>query len=480
MQNLNALEPKNVLKYFYEICEIPHGSYNMSGIADYCENFAKRFNLKYLRDEANNVIIFKDATKGYENAAPIILQGHLDMVCAATENSNVDFLHDGINLVLDGDFIKADGTTLGADNGIAVAIIFSILESDTIPHPPIEAVFTTDEEVGMLGATALDTSPLTAKRMINIDSEDDDTVTVSCAGGSDLIIKIPVNRQNVRASKVSVKLKGLLGGHSGVEIHKGRVNAAKLCANLIDQLKQQGFWIIDVISGEKGNAIPNSCALELSTKNAKTLSAALSASLEKIKAELADIEPDFSYEISAVEQEDDYRVLSNDNFEDFLYATLSTPNGVQKMSADIEGLVETSLNLGVLKTEKDHVFMHISLRSNKESELLALKNKLNDLFSKIKCDVESFGYYPAWEYKADSKLQEIYIDCYKKQFGTTPKVEAIHAGLECGVFSSKIAELDCISIGPTLYDVHTPKEKLSISSLQNTYKLILSILKDCK
>lgn len=480
MQNLTALEPKNVLKYFYEICNIPHGSYNMSAIADYCEDFAKKLGLKSLRDEANNIIIFKNGTKGYENSAPIILQGHLDMVCAATDDCNIDFMRDGLKLVLDGDFIKADGTTLGADNGIAVAIIFSILESNDIPHPPLQVVLTTDEEVGMLGAMALDASPLTAKRMINIDSEEDDTVTVSCAGGSDLTVKIPITRQMVEAKKVSVKLKGLLGGHSGVEIHKGRVNAAKLCAKIIDGIKQEGFWIMNLSSGEKGNAIPNSCTLQLCTKNAKTLSAALTKCLESIKSEIAEIEPDFSYEITSDTEEHNYLVLINDDFENLIYATIKTPDGVQKMSDEIEGLVETSLNLGVLKTEADYVFMHISLRSNKESELLALENRLKDILSKINCKIACFGYYPAWEYKADSKLQEIYINCYKNQYGSEPKVEAIHAGLECGVFSAKIKGIDCISLGPNLFDVHTPKEKLSISSLQNTYKLILSILKNCK
>ena len=480
MQNLNAIEPKNVLKYFYEICNIPHGSYNMSAIAGYCENFAKKLGLKSLRDEANNVIIFKDGTKGYENAEPIILQGHLDMVCASEEDCKIDFMRDGLNLVLDGDFLKADGTTLGADNGIAVAIIFSILESDNIPHPPIEAVLTTDEEVGMIGAIALDTTPLTAKKLINIDSEEDDTVTVSCAGGSDFVVRMPITRQTVIAKKVTISLKGLKGGHSGVEINSGRVNAAKLCAELIDKTRQEGYWLIDIKSGEKPNAIPNSCTLELCTKNSETLLAAIDDCLKTIKDEISKEEPDFFYEIIGEDADGTYSVLSNDNFEDFVFVTVSVPNGVQKMSSDIKGLVETSLNLGILKTENDHLLWHISLRSNKESEMLALENELKAIFSKIECETECFGYYPAWEYKADSKLQEIYKDCYKKQYGKAPKVEAIHAGLECGVFSAKIKDLDCISIGPTLFDVHTPKEKLSISSLQNTYKLILSILKDCK
>lgn len=478
MQNLIALEPKNVLKYFYEICEIPHGSYNTSAIADYCENFARKLNLKYLRDEAGNVIILKSGTTGYENAEPIILQGHLDMVCAKEDDCNIDFTCDGLKLVADGDFIKADGTTLGADNGIAVAIIFSILESDDIPHPPLQVVLTTDEEVGMLGATALDTSSLTAKRMINLDSEEDDTVTVSCAGGSDFLVKIPINRQTTTAYKVSLKLKGLLGGHSGVEIHKNRVNAAKLSAKLIDEIKQQGFWIMNISSGEKGNAIPNSFTLDLVTKNTLTLTAAITNCLEKFRDEIG--ESDFSYEITSDTEEHNYLVLSNDDFENFLYVMLSTPNGVQKMSEDIEGLVETSLNLGVLKTLDDHIFMHISLRSNKKTEMLSLQDKLEEIFSKIRCGFESVGYYPAWEYNSDSELQEIYTKCYREQYGSEPKVEAIHAGLECGVFSAKIKDLDCISLGPNLFDVHTPKERLSISSLQNTYKLILSILKNCK
>lgn len=268
MAKLDSLKPLNVFKYFEEICNIPHGSENMDAISEYCVKFAENHSLKYIRDDANNVIIFKSATDGYENAEPVILQGHLDMVCQKTEESNIDFMKDGLDLYVDGDFVKAHGTTLGADNGIAVAMILAILESDEISHPEIQAVFTTDEEIGMVGAGKLDMSVLTAKKMINLDAEEDDAITVSCAGGSDFKAVIPVNRVKQTGTKITVTLKGLKGGHSGVEIDKGRVNADVLAGRFLNHMSNiADFDIIAINGGDKGNAIPNLCRIELCVKS---------------------------------------------------------------------------------------------------------------------------------------------------------------------------------------------------------------------
>ncbi len=480
MQNLNGLQPNRVLKYFSEICSIPHGSGDTRAIADYCETFAKNHSLKCLRDKADNIIIFKCATKGYQEAPPVILQGHTDMVCQKDEDCDIDFLRDGIDISIKGDYISANGTTLGADNGIAVAMIFAILESSDIPHPALEVVLTSDEEIGMIGAMALDASPLESKRMINLDSEEDDTVTVSCAGGSDFVVEIPLSRKVVEGIPVKFGLKGLKGGHSGVEINSGRANAVKLGARLFNSLlKTPETFAITINGGEKGNAIPSACSIELCTKDPKTLIEKATAELEQIKGEICAREPEFYYEI-AEGVCGSYSVLTEESAKDLAFAILCSPNGVMEMSAEIRGLVETSLNLGILKTDENEALLHISLRSNKRSAMAALEDKLCCLFSKINCKIENFGHYPPWEFKPDSKLQRIYIDCYKAQNGKEPKVEAIHAGLECGVFASKINNLDCISIGPSLFDVHTPKERLSISSLQQTYKLLLSLLEKLK
>lgn len=473
------LEPVCVLKYFYEICNIPHGSRNMEMIAEYCVNFAKEHNLKFLRDKADNVIIFKNGSCGFENAEPLILQGHIDMVCAKEPDCNIDFLSDGLTLTADQDYISAKGTTLGADNGIAVAMIFAVLESDQIPHPPLQVVLTTDEEIGMIGAMALDTTPLTAKRMINLDSEEDDTVTVSCAGGSDFTAQIPLNRTTVNGTEITITLKGLAGGHSGVEINSGRVNAAKLGARVLNALLQEGVKLINICSGEKPNAIPNFCEIHICSNDVEQTTKKCEFILGQIANEISAREPNFNYQ-TVVGEASNYEVINETDTNLLVLSALCTKNGVIEMSAEIKGLVETSLNLGILKTDTDGAFLHFALRSNKNSALSALEADLTCFFKGSSANIKSFGHYPPWEFKPDSQLQEIYKDCYFKQYKKAPKVEAIHAGLECGVFSNKIENLDCISIGPTLFDVHTPNERLSISSLQNTYNLFLSILKSLK
>ncbi len=476
MSELLNLEPKRVFYYFEKICSIPHGSGNMSKIADFCVDFAKEHSFEYVRDNADNVVIYKPATNGYESKGAVILQGHLDMVCQKEENYEIDFLNDGIKPYVDGDFVKAKGTTLGADNGIAVAIILAILESDSYKHPPIEAVFTVDEEIGLLGAGSLDCSLINGKTMINIDSEEDDCVTVSCAGGRDFIITVPLKRVKKVGDRVRVTLRGLQGGHSGVEIHKGRVNANILMGRFLNVFREdKSVNFISINGGDKSNAITNLCEAELLVEDEASFIAKATQYLETVKSEIRARESGFSYDIMSAGTE--YTMVLPDELKNQLVrALVASPQGVIDMSAEIEGLVETSMNLGILKTAEDSIYFHYSFRSNKKSAIDSLQEKMTAIYSAFPCDIQISGGYPSWEYKADSTLRELYCKCYEEHYGKAPEVAAIHAGLECGVFDSKIDNLDCISIGPTMLDVHTFNERLSISSTNNLFKVIIDVL----
>ncbi len=480
MKILSALEPKSVFKYFEEICSIPHGSGDMDKISTYCLDFARIHGLKAVRDSANNVIIYKNATPGYENATPVILQGHLDMVCQKTPESEIDFEKDGICPYVDGDFVRAKGTTLGADNGIAVAMVLAILESDDLAHPPIEALFTTDEETGMYGAMALDAKRLTGKKMINIDAEEPGCVTVSCAGGSNFHMTMPFVRERVRGTHITVCVCGLIGGHSGIEIHKGRVNADILMGRILSEAKSVAdFRLIRIDGGEKGNAIPLSCTAELVVESPQVFAPKLQYCMDMICKEIADAEPQAKLSVQ-VGQVGEFDILPAQASDALISLLLCAPNGVQTMSANIEGLVETSLNLGVLNTESAALKFLFTLRSNKQSALDFLEKRLLALAKVFGCKTKTDGHYPPWEYRADSDLRELYKNCYYDMCGAEAKVEAIHAGLECGVFASKIADLDCIAIGPALFDVHTVNERLSISSTAQTFELVKHILAACK
>ncbi len=480
MYKLENLEPSGVFRYFEELTRIPRGSGNMEKVSEYCMEFAKAHHLEAIRDAANNVIIFKKGSAGFENAKPVILQGHLDMVCQKEEDRDIDFEKDGLDIYIDGDYIKARGTTLGADNGIAVAMMLSILERDDIAHPPIEAIFTTDEEVGMIGATRLSLGRIRGKRMINIDSEDASVVTVSCAGGSDFRMNLPITRTKKSGKCICLAVKGLKGGHSGVEINSGRVNANILMGRILNNLKNKcDFDIISIDGGEKGNAIPVSCVTKIVVKDSGLALTELLAYGDVIKKEIALRESAFSLEIDECGA-GDFDVIDARANERIIYALLCAPNGVVSMSAEIENLVETSLNLGILKTHEDSFLLLFALRSNKQSALEALEARLVAFARQLECDIETGGHYPPWEYNDRSQLRELYISKYREKFGQAPSVEAIHAGLECGVFAAQIADFDCISIGPEMHDIHTPKERLSISSTKDIYGIILGVLAECK
>jgi len=471
---------EKVFDYFNKICAIPHGSGNMGAISEFCLEFARDNSLKAIKDAANNVIIYKSGTKGLENAEPVILQGHLDMVCQMEQGVNIDFEKDAITPYVDGDFIKAKGTTLGADNGIAVAMIMAILESEDVAHPPIEAIFTTDEEVGMLGAAALDFENIKGKRMINLDSEEMGVLTVSCAGGSDFKINIPFERMAAFGKRISINISGLLGGHSGVDINKCRHNANVLMGRILNHLKSVSkFEICEICGGDKGNVIPSSCVATLVIENEESFTSEAEKIFETVKKEISGCESGFQVSISSL-GEGNFEVLCSEAKEKLIFLLTCAPNGVIEMSSNIENLPETSLNLGILKTQEESIMAHFTLRSNKASSLSALQEKMCNFASGLGSRGENSGYYPPWEYKENSSLQEVCVKVFEQKFGYNPKIEAIHAGLECGVFASKIKDFDCISLGPDMYDIHTTAERLSISSTEKTFEYLLDILKNLK
>ena len=480
MKKTANLRPEKVFTFFEELCAIPHGSGDMEKIADYCVEFAKDRNLKFYRDSTDNVVIFKNGTKGFEKSEPVILQGHLDMVCQKTAEREIDFLTDPIEIFEENGFIKARGTTLGADNGIAVAMVLSILDSDDLAHPPIEAVFTTDEEIGMLGASALDMSVLSGRKMINMDSEEDDVLTVSCAGGEDFIITAKPDTKATRGLAVALTVSGLQGGHSGVEIDKGRVNSNILAGRILRELSLcTDFDIISVKGGDKGNAIPLRTEILLQTESPERLIGAAEKIAEVIKTEIAAREPLFK--LSATLAEEKFDTALSDSFKDKLIFALSlTPNGICEWSREIEGLVETSLSLGILIADSEKLIMHYALRSNKETALHSLSDRLSLFAKMLGFDYETGGYYPPWEYKENSLLRSLYCKTYKEICGSEVRVEAIHAGLECAVFADKIRGIDCIAIGPSLFDVHTVNERMEITSVEKIYKIVTKLLSELK
>lgn len=478
------MEPKEVFRYFEEICAIPHGSSHTELISNYLVEFAKKYKLKYIQEECGNVIIYKKATQGYENAPTVILQGHMDMVCEKDEKAEIDFLKDGLKLQVKDDYIFAQHTTLGGDDGIAVAYALAILASDsqTIRHPELEVVFTVDEEIGMLGATALDASVLKGKMLLNIDSEEEGILTTSCAGGLVGEVTLPFRTVEVEGVCYEVLLDGLQGGHSGVEIHKERCNANILMGRLLFELSEKlGFGISFVSGGLKDNAIPRAAraVIWLDEENEEVLQETVGEFEATIRKEYRS--SDGKVTVKLQKQEEKYgEMIHPAQKEMLIYILRNLPNGVQKMSMDIPGLVETSCNLGIVKTLDDSVQMQVSIRSSVESEKRELSDKIRYLTEFLGCDYKESGDYAGWEYDPDSELQKIMVEVFEKMYGKPPKVEAVHAGLECGILSAKLSGLQCISIGPDILDIHTPKERLSISSTQRVWEYIKAVLEAIK
>ena len=470
---LSGLEPKKVFEYFETISAIPRGSGKTEKISEYCENFAKEKGLDYHRDEAGNLIIFKNSSESRENEQPVILQGHLDMVCEKENDCEIDFDNDGLSLAIDGDFVYAEGTTLGGDDGIAVAMCLALLDSNDISHPPIEAVFTVDEEIGMLGADVLDTSVLKGKRMINIDSENEGVLWVSCAGGARIDIDLPVKREAASGNCFEITVGGLHGGHSGAEIHVGYANASVLMGRLLAKLSNKTkLSIVGINGGTKDNAITRECIC--SVYSDENICGYLMEIEAEFKKEFSDTDPDLFVIAKSVECGSD--AMSADSTKAVVSMLNELPYGVIAMSKEIDGLVETSLNLGTLNTDADNVHFGYSVRSSNDEDKEALLERLINISDKYGASNEVTGRYPGWAFVKDSALQKVMAETYKEMYGREMQVTAIHAGLECGLFCGKISGLDCVSLGPDLYDIHTPSEKMSISSAKRVWEYLLAVL----
>lgn len=481
MENLYKLQPKEVISKFIEISAIPHGSGNTKALSDYIANFAQRNNYLYIQDSHNNIVIFAEGTKGYENSETVILQGHIDMVCDKTKDCHINLDTNSITLCTDGKFIWADKTTLGGDDGIAVAYILALLSDKNIPHPPIEAVFTSDEEIGMIGARELDTSVLKGKRLINIDSEEEGILTVSCAGGVRAKCTIPLISSKSEGIGYLIKISGLKGGHSGVDINKNRTNANKLMAELLYFVHRDiSFRISSAKGGSKDNIIPTMCQCvvcvdDLSKEDfKKTVDEFITQITESKKM----TEPQLN--ITIEECELPQVCIDNKSTQTVIFALLQTPDGVQTMSTNIPNMVQTSLNLGIIEIQTDSLFMQFFVRSNVTSEKQSLVFKLQSFFEYLGGKTDFYSDYPAWEYQPDSQLRKIMTDTFTEFYGYAPTVTAIHAGLECGILSAKIDNMDAISFGPDIFDVHTPNEKIKVSSIGRCWEYLKAVLENCK
>ena len=476
---LKGLEPENVFSYFEEICSIPHGSGNVGQISNYLVSFAQKRNLEYCQDETGNVVIWKDAAPGYEKAVPVILQGHIDMVCVKTEDCPKDMAEEGLDLATDGEWVWADKTSLGGDNGIAVAMILAILADKSLPHPPLEAVFTVDEEVGMDGAFALDCSDLKGKKLVNLDSEEEGVFTVSCAGGLRLDCFLAGERSPLHGEVgYQVELSGLLGGHSGAEIHKGRASANHVMGRVLYPAMEKipGLRLADIRGGKFDNVICSSNRAEVAVpeEQAEDFEAFIAEFDAVLKNEYAGVDDGITLSCrrtqldSALSQKVTFRMLR---------VLLVLPQGVQAMNVDFPGLVQTSLNLGAIGVEADGLHFSISVRSCIASQKAMVAQKVRAIVTSARGTVLERSAYPGWQYARESVLREDVLAAWKAVSGKEGRIEATHGGLECGLFIEKIPGLDAVSLGPELHDVHSVKEKLSVPSTKLVYEMALELLK---
>ena len=473
MMKLENLYPERVFYYFEKLTEIPHGSRNTKQISDYLVSFAKEHELKYYQDESNNVIIVKEATAGYENADTIIIQGHMDMVCEKENGCNIDFTKDSLDIFIDGDFVKANGTTLGGDDGIAVAYALAILESKEIAHPKLEVIITVDEEIGMLGAADIDLSMITGHKMLNIDSEEE---------GMSLHSNIPVQRTLQKGQKFNLKITGLEGGHSGAEIDKEHGNANVIMGRVLKGIfDRTPFGIISLAGGLKDNAIPRECISDILVPAEKV--GAVKEYVNEmdgiLKNEFMSSDPAVTVVLTE-EGEAEEQILDFGSVNRVILYLRTVPNGIQNMSQVMHGLVETSLNLGIMELFEDHLHTVSSVRSSVGTRKTELCERVDTVVEMVGGETEIEGAYPAWEYRKDSELRMQIAKVYEELYHTEPVFETIHAGLECGLLSQKIKDLDCVAFGPDIFDIHTPKERLSISSTARVWDMLVAFLKEAK
>ncbi len=482
MAVLTGLKPEKVFAYFEKLCSVPHGSGNTKAISDMCVGFAKELGLRYRQEPCNNLIIWKDASPGYETSEPIILQGHIDMVCAKTDDCTKDMKTEGLDLRTDGQWVWADKTSLGADNGIAVAMILAIMADDTLPHPPLEAVFTVDEEVGMDGAFALDCSDLKSKRLLNLDSEIEGVFTVSCAGGMRADCLLPGKPETAAGMDgYTVTIAGLKGGHSGGDIHLGRGNANQLMGRVLYSAMERfrGLRLAAVSGGQFDNVICSRCdaTVALPAGHGADFEAFIREFDATLKNEYAGCDDGVTVSCEAAAAD---TAVSAETTSVMLHTLLALPQGVQAMNVDFPGLVQTSLNLGVLRLAEDGLHITFSIRSCIASQKEMLAQRVHAIVEFAGGSVTERGKYPGWQYVRQSHFRDTVLEAYHDITGKDGIIEATHGGLECGLFIEKIPGLDAISMGPEMHDVHSVRERLNAASTERTYELLCEALKRCK
>ncbi len=478
MSVLEGLKPASVWKYFEEICGIPHISFHEKELSDYCVQFAKDRGYYCEQDEYGNVIIVAEATDGYEDVAPIILQGHLDMVGDKVPECPINMETEPIQIMVDGDFVRANGTTLGGDDGIAVAYALAILDADDIPHPRLEVVLTISEEVGLIGANTVDLSSCKGRKLLNVDSDREGYLTVGCAGGVRVTSMIPVEKCVKKGIVCNVLVDGLRGGHSGMEIDKGRANANVLLGRVLEMLREKmDTALVEIQGGVKENVIPKEAMAKIlaSADEVDKLAEVVDEFQQMMGSEFGTADPDIALKITAGE-EVETEVLTCEAFAKVITALNVLPNGIQAMSMDLPGLVETSLNLGVMAVEADQFVVHLSVRSSVPSAKQQVVKQISLLTKVLGGSVELQGDYPGWEFVRESEFRDKCVEIFKAQYGYEPKVETIHAGLECGLFTAKVPGLDCISIGPEMLDIHTPMERVEIKSVERVWEYIKAVI----
>ncbi len=479
MPSIENLEPKLVWKHFDQIRKIPRCSKHEEKIREYIVDFGKKQGLKTKVDEVGNVVISKPATEGMQKKPMVILQGHMDMVCEKNSDVTFDFTKDPIQLKINGDLLTANGTTLGADNGIGLAISLAILEDNKVRHGPIESLYTVDEETGLTGAFAMKPDMLSGKIMLNLDSEDFGVLTVGCAGGGDSMIDLPVKMQPTRSGgdNILLKVSGLRGGHSGVDIHEQRGNAIKLLARILWQTAQTiDFSLFDIKGGDKHNAIPREAyaKLTLEKKDKNAFTSAVKAVEKDILAEIKSIDPNFKVEITACESSK--TTLDKPSQTKLLNLLNGLPHGVHLMNYDIKSLVDTSTNLATVSLKENAASISMSSRSPMKSELQDMRNRIKAIATLAGATVTEAAGYPGWKPNLQSKILALSKKTFADMFKYEPKIEAIHAGLECGIIGEKFPGMDMISIGPTLKNPHSPEEQLHISTVEKFYQYLLKIL----
>ncbi|MDO4976261.1 MAG: beta-Ala-His dipeptidase [Eubacteriales bacterium] len=493
------LNTEKVFRFFEEISRIPHGSGNTGQIAKYLVNFARERNLLVKKDEAGNIAIFKDASEGYEKAGAVILQGHMDMVCEKDTDCEIDMATEGISLLTDGEFIFADGTTLGGDDGIAIAYMLALLDDGQIPHPPLEILITNDEEVGLAGASALSIEGFKAKRLINLDSEEEGYLTVSCAGAVRTYSDIPVEYESVYAEKEEkylmetglqegssqtsfrIEISNLKGGHSGVDIGNQRSNAIILMGRILSELSlKYDFRIVNVSCPGRENVIPKGaeCILVCEVANTDAFTEDFLSLCEQIYMELEETESDVEFELA--EYLVQFRCLTLESTKKLIFAMYHMPDGVQVEYPEIPGMIRSSLNTGILELSDDFARFGTLIRSNMDEEKQMVINKVKTFIEFLGGTVRLENDYPAWAYRKDSPLRDKMVQIFESLYGQSPKISITHGGLECGILAGRLGNLDMVSMGPNLYDVHTPRERMEIASVQRTWEYLLEILGNMK